>query len=163
MNAFLTIFFRWLHIVPACLALGGLVIMRFVLPAGLSQIPEEHRAPVLNKCRRIFKMVIHTSILLFLISGAYNSYRNFPVYGEIKPMGHALWGLHIMFGLIVIGIALMILTPKQHSPSHRPWMVVNIVLILIIIALGSSLKYVRDNRAKPIDPVFNKMQLAEKA
>ena len=162
MDAFLAILFRWQHILPACLALGGVFFMRFILPAGLMQIPEEHRAPVMNKCRRIFKMVIHTCILLFIVSGIYNSWLNWKTYSEIKPMGHMLWGMHVMFATIVIAVALVILAPKQHSPKHRPWMVVNFVLMLLILAIGSGLKYARDHRDKPVAPIFKETQLAEK-
>ena len=69
MDEFLGVLSRWLHIIPACLAIGGAVFIRFILPVGLSVLETEQQKIVYLRCRRIFKMLIHTSILLLLLSG----------------------------------------------------------------------------------------------
>src|SRR5580700_6958604 len=57
---------RWIHVVTACLAIGGVFFMRFILPYGLTDLQDEVRIGVLLKTRRAFKILIHTSILFFV-------------------------------------------------------------------------------------------------
>src|SRR5437870_3822681 len=68
----LALIFRWLHIGPAIVLVGGTAFMLFVLlPAAKEISDEEHqklRAGVLSRWKRF----VHTGIALFLISGFYN-------------------------------------------------------------------------------------------
>ena len=145
MNAFLVVFFRWLHIIPACLALGGVFFMRIILPAGLGVLPADQQKAVFLKCRRVFKMVVHTSILLFLISGIYNAIGNWSKYHQAIPLSHAFFGVHVLLALAVFTISLVLLAGKEPPAPHKQWMTINLVLLLLAVAAASSLKYVRDH------------------
>ena len=146
MDAFLGILFRWLHIIPACLAVGGVFFMRIVLPAGLAVMTDaEQKKAVFLRCRRVFKMVIHSSILLFLISGTYNAIANWPKYHVTIPLSHALFGSHVLLALVVFTIALFVLAGKEPPASHRQLMMVNLVLLFIVVATAGGLKWVRDH------------------
>jgi uncharacterized membrane protein len=150
MAAFLTVLFRWLHIIPACLAIGGAVFMRLVLPVGLAALDDpQQRQAVFLRCRRVFKMLIHTCILLLLISGSYNAWRNWAAYHEAIPLSHAFFGLHVILALMVFGISIAVLMGKEPPASHRKLMAVNLVLLALLVAAGSTLKWVRDNTPKP--------------
>ena len=146
MNAFLGVLFRWLHVIPACLVIGGVFFMRFILPAGLALLPPEQQKPVFLKCRRIFKFVVHPSILLFLISGTYNAMANWAAYGNAKPLSHAFFGLHVLLAAAVFTIALVMLAGKEPPKPHKQWMTVNFVLLLLVVAAAGALKWVRDHR-----------------
>jgi uncharacterized membrane protein len=145
MDEFLGILFRWLHIIPACLAIGGVFFMWFILPAGLSLLDAEQQKLVFLRCRRVFKMVVHSSILLLLISGTYNAIMNWSKYKLVTPMSHAYFGLHVLLALAVFAISLTLLAGKEPPQSHKKWMVVNFVLLLLVVAAGSTLKWVRDH------------------
>jgi uncharacterized membrane protein len=143
-SAVIAILFRWLHVVAAALAIGGVFFVRVILPVGLRTLDETSRTQVMLACRRVFKMVIHTCILLLLVSGIYNSIRLFPQYRVNPPLLHGLWGGHILLGLCVFGISLWLLSGKQPPASAPGFMTLNLVLLLILVAVASSLKTARE-------------------
>jgi uncharacterized membrane protein len=149
---FLVILSRWLHVIAACLALGGLFFMRIILPLGLAQADPASRDAVFLRCRRVFKMMIHTCILLFLLTGTYNSYRAWDDYRLTKGVMHALWGTHVLFGGLAIILAIVLLQPKAPPPWHRTGAMTNLILLLLAVAAASSVKYVRENAIRTKTP-----------
>jgi uncharacterized membrane protein len=150
MNAFLGILFRWLHIIPACLSIGGVFFMRIVLPVGLSVLPPEQQKPVFLKCRRVFKFVIHPSILLFLITGPYNAWKNWTAYHNAIPASHAFFGLHVLLAIAVFAISLVLLAGKEPPVMHKKWMTVNLALLMFVVAAASALKWSREHPRPPV-------------
>jgi heme A synthase len=124
--------------------------MRLVLPVGLAVLDDpQQRQRVFLRCRRVFKMVIHTCILLLLISGSYNAWRNWGAYHEAIPLSHAFFGLHVILALLVFGISIAVLMGHEPPASHRSLMAVNLILLALVVAAGSSLKWVRDTTPRP--------------
>ncbi len=151
LDALVVISFRWIHIVTACIAVGGVFFMRIILPIGLSTLDPEAKKTAFLRTRRVFKIVIHSAILLFLISGTYNAIRNWPAYTAMGPgVGHGMFGMHLLLALVVFGIALWLLAGAEPPASHRKWMMVNVVLLLTTVAVASTLKYAREHSAKPV-------------
>lgn len=138
------IFFRWLHIVTACVAVGGLFFMRLVLPMGLRSLDAVVRDEIYLRFRRVFKIVIHSCILLFLISGIYNAWANWPAYKLGVPLTHALFGLHLLLALLVFLVALFVLAGKKPPRTGATWMMINLLLALLTVAAASSLKWARE-------------------
>ena len=145
MDAVLTVLFRWLHVIFAAVVIGGVVFMRIILPAGTRHLDAATRDDVFLRCRRIFKMVIHTAILFLLISGVYNTIRLWDQYRGL----HGLWGTHVLLGLVIFGISLWLLMGKQAPGGHQTWALVNLVLLLVLVAVASTLKTVRERRNVP--------------
>ena len=143
----LVILFRWLHVVSACLVLGGAVVMRFVLPVGLRQVEGAPAEAAFLASRRVFKMIVHTSILLLLVSGVFNTWRNWSTYGT-APLAQSLWGTHVMLAAVAITIALYVLHGKKPPARHRMMMAINVGVLLALILVASSLKWWRDSNAK---------------
>lgn len=158
MHALPIILFRWLHILAACLAVGGAFVMRLIVPIGLKQLEPETRKAVFLKLRRAFKMVVHTCILLLLVSGVYNTLGNWNAYNQIPARAHPLWGIHVLLGVSIMGIALYVLAGKEPPQSHAKWMLVNLLLMALALGAAAALKYVRDNRPRvqptPVTHVF---------
>ncbi len=140
----LGIFFRWLHVVTACIALGGVFFMVAVVPIGLRSLDGVVRDEVGLRFRRVFKIVIHTCILLFLISGIYNAIANWEAYRAGVPVTHALLGAHVGLALIVFAVALVLLAGRTPRSGARRWMALNLILMLIVVAAASSLKWARE-------------------
>jgi uncharacterized membrane protein len=138
------IFFRWLHVVTACVAVGGLFFMRLVLPLGLRTLDAVVRDEIYLRFRRVFKIVIHTCILLFLLSGTYNAWANWPAYKMGVPLTHALFGVHLLGALLVFAVALFVLAGKKPPRTGGRWLMVNLILALLTIAAASSLKWARE-------------------
>jgi uncharacterized membrane protein len=149
LHAILIILFRWIHLATACVAVGGVFFIRVVFPIGLKSLDAEPARTMLLRTRRVFKMVVHTCILLLLISGTYNAIQNWQGYTAAGPgVGHGLFGVHLLLALIVFGVALWLLAGPEPPADHKKWMGFNLVLLFLAIAAASTLKYVREH-AKP--------------
>jgi uncharacterized membrane protein len=143
----LIIFFRWLHVATACVAVGGVFFLRIIFPIALRSLDAEAARTMLLRTRRIFKMVVHTSILLLLISGSYNAVMNWPTYSAMKPpgLGHGLFGGHLLLAIFVFGISLWLLIGTEPRKNHLRWMAINLFLMFLTIAAASTLKYAKDS------------------
>jgi uncharacterized membrane protein len=139
---------RWLHIIAAVLAFGGTFFMRVVLPLGLAQADAASRDAVFLRCRRVFKMVIHTCVLLLLLTGGFNTWRAWGDYKLDRPLTHALWGPHMLLGITAMVIALLLLAPKQPPRWHRTGATINLIILFITVLCASSLKYVHDRAVR---------------
>src|SRR3954469_24146114 len=148
----LIILSRWLHIVAAVLAFGGTFFMRVILPLGLAQADAASRDAVFLRCRRIFKMVIHTCVLLLVLTGAFNTARAWNDYKLDRPLTHALWGPHMLLGITAMVIALLLLAPKEPPRWHRTGAMINLIILFITVLLASSLKYVHDQAVRSAVP-----------
>jgi uncharacterized membrane protein len=143
--AVLDILMRYLHVVTACLAVGGAFFIRFLLPIGTRDLDAEGKEYVMLRSRRAFKMVVHPAMLAFIVSGVYNSIRLFPQYKANPPMLHSLWGTHIILALVIFGISIYLLKGVEPPRNHRSWMKVNVGLMLVVILVASSLKWAREH------------------
>jgi uncharacterized membrane protein len=148
----LIILSRWLHIIAAVLAFGGTFFMRVILPLGLAQADAASREAVFLRCRRVFKMVIHTCVLLLLLTGGFNTWRAWGDYRLGRPLTHALWGPHMLLGITAMVIALLLLAPKQPPRWHRTGAMINLIILFITVLLASSLKYVHDQAVRNAPP-----------
>jgi uncharacterized membrane protein len=153
--AVLDILMRYLHVVAACLAVGGAFFIRFLLPIGTRDLEAEAKDFVLLRSRRAFKMVVHPAMLAFIVSGVYNSIRLFRQYKANPPLLHGLWGTHILLGLVIFTISIMLLKGVQPPRNHRMWMKVNVGLMLVVILVASSLKWAREHENPRVMPVKN--------
>src|SRR5436305_1134498 len=141
----LVIFSRWLHLVSACLMVGAAFFMYVVVPWATRGVDPEIARTVFLRLRRGFKLTVHPSILFFLITGTYNAYVNWPAYRGNMPLTHALFGLHLLLGLVVFGILLVILVGREPGRRHRAMLGASVALLLITVAVASSLKWAREH------------------
>ena len=111
--------FRYLHVIAAALAVGSLFFMRVILPRAIDHLDPATRDDVFSRARQVFKRLIHTCILLLLLSGVLNSIRLFPQYNAAKGVLHALWGMHLLLGLIVIAISIWLLAGNGYGNGAR--------------------------------------------
>lgn len=145
------VFFRWLHVIAACLAIGGAFFLRIIVPFGLSTLDPEHREGAFLRMRRGFKFVVHGSVLALIVSGVYNTLKNWEAYkiklpGQPVPKAvvHGLFGSHLLLGVAIFAISIVLLAKREPPRSHRTWMKVNIALMLLTVAVASALKWSRD-------------------
>jgi uncharacterized membrane protein len=146
----LDILMRYLHVVSACLAVGGAFFIRFLLPVGTRDLDAENKDFVLLRSRRAFKMLVHPAMLGFIVSGVYNSIRLFPQYKANPPVLHGLWGTHILLALAIFTISIFLLKGVEPRRKHRGWMKVNFVLMLVTILVASSLKWAREHENRVV-------------
>jgi uncharacterized membrane protein len=135
---------RWLHVISACLTIGGVFFIRFIVPRGLMLLDETPRRQVFLVMRRNFKIVIHTVILLLLITGIYNTWLAWDKYQLDKAVLHALWGTHILLAGLAFTISLYVLAGPEPPRSHRKLMAINFAILLLAVVAASSLKWARE-------------------
>src|SRR5688572_1231061 len=97
----LVVLLRWLHVISAILAIGGAFFMRVVVPPALAEAEAGSREAVLIALRKKFKMVVHICVTLLIATGAFNTWRNWEDYKLRTGVMHALWGMHMLLGLVV--------------------------------------------------------------
>ena len=151
MSIFFAVLFRWVHVVSACVLLGGVFFMRVVLPAIDAAGGGDGQA--LLRARRVFKRVVHTCVLLLLLSGAYNAWANWPRYKLNPPVMHALFGTHVLLGVGVFVAAMAALAGAEPRKSYRRTLAVSLVLMLLGVGVASTLKWAREREvARRGDP-----------
>src|ERR1700676_1743088 len=60
---------RWLHILAAMAAVGGMMFMRFALLPAAATLADPHRAALQEAIRRRWSKVVMMSITMLLVSG----------------------------------------------------------------------------------------------
>ena len=143
MNSVLIVILRWLHIIPAAIVIGGMIFMRFVLPAAIRSLPQDQAQDVFLRARRVFKIMLHASILFLIITGVINSIRFYPAYVQHRPLAIGLWHTHMFLAVIVFVISFWSLAGKAPPASHRAAAMANVILLLLLVAVSSTLQYVR--------------------
>jgi len=119
--------------------------MRVVLPGALMRLEEPNRTGTLVRVRRRFKLVIHTSILLLVVSGIYNSTGNWGAYARFRPLSDELWGGHVALAVLIFTIALVLLAGRLPPRRHKGWTIIILALMGITLAVAATLKYERES------------------
>jgi uncharacterized membrane protein len=140
----LVVLSRWVHVISACLVIGGVFFMRFILPRGLRMLDESAGKQAMLACRRSFKMLTHTSILLLILTGIYNTYLAWDKYKLDEAVLHSLWGMHVLLAALAIGIALYVLAGTEPPRAARRLMALNFVILLLAVAAASTVKWARE-------------------
>jgi uncharacterized membrane protein len=147
----LVVLSRWLHVMSAVLAVGGAFFLMVAVPGGLAQADAASRDNVLVALRRKFKIVVHVCVTLLILTGAFNTWRNWGDYKLRTGIMHGIWGMHMLLGLVVMGLSIALLAKPQPPANHRTLLRVNVAVMFIVVALASTLKYVRDTAVKSRD------------
>ena len=147
----LVVLSRWLHVISAILAIGGAFFLRVVVPPALAEADAGSRENVLIALRKKFKMVVHVCVTLLLLTGVFNTWRSWGDYKLKTGVMHAIWGMHMLFGLAVMGISVTLLAKREPPKNHRGMLTVNLVIMFLVVALASTLKFVRDSAVKSRD------------
>jgi uncharacterized membrane protein len=135
---------RWIHVICACLIIGGVFFIRFLVPRGLSPLHDSVRWEILLRLRKYFKRVVHIAIALLIITGIYNTWLSWDKYQLDSAVLHSLWGTHILLAALAFSIALYVLAGPQPPRSHRKLMALNFAILLLAVAAASSLKWAKE-------------------
>lgn len=135
---------RWMHVLTAVVVVGGTAFMRLVLaPAAGSTLDE----PTHSELRRVllsrWRKVVHTGILLFLISGFYN-YLFVTRFAHTDRAYHMFFGIKFLLALLVFALAILLTSSKPYAERFRTrgglWTGVLLVLAFVVIMLGGYMK-----------------------
>lgn len=143
----LNLVMRWLHVAAAVAAVGGTLMMRFVILPALATLP--NGGEVIDRIRPLFKKLIHSAMGILLLTGFYNYLVvAIPKVRALKEQGvttmaayHPVMGAKILLSLVLFAIAIMLLmpVPSMHE-KRKTWLTVNAVLGLLILFLAAFLR-----------------------
>jgi uncharacterized membrane protein len=140
----LAIFVRWVHVITACVVIGSVFFLHFILPIGMRGLEPQASEAVFLRFRRRMKMVIHVGVLLFILSGAYNAYRAWHLYSRDPAVLHAIFGIHLLLALTAIALLMVAFAgrePRRIQPGLIRWA---LVAMILAVAAASTLKAGRE-------------------
>lgn len=139
----LDILSRIVHVATAIVLVGGTVFSWAVLPSGVQNLSESARENFTAALTQRWKRFVHLGILLFLISGFYNFFRQIPKH-QGDSLYHGLVGTKILlaFALFFIASALVGRSPRLESMriNRSFWLRAAVVLAAVIVAISSVVK-----------------------
>ena len=135
---------RWAHVLTAVVVVGGAIFLRFVLmPAASSVLNDEEHGRLRTAVLRRWKMFVHGSIALLLVSGFYNYLAVTRFNHEEQPLYHALFGMKFSLAVLVfaLGIALtsrgeLFAAVRENS---RIWLAVLVAMAIVVVLMGGVL------------------------
>lgn len=140
-NPVLVVAMRYLHIVSAIVAVGGLAFMAWCLSPALRLLDDGFREQVQRLASERFQRVIVFAIGGLTLSGVYNWIMLAPVYREAGPLANALIGTKVLLSLVMFGIVFAqkwgLIVPSKF------WRSFNLHLGALVILLAAVLRYVR--------------------
>jgi len=142
---------RWLHLVCACLAVGGPFFLRYVLiPAGEATLDAPAQARVREAVSKLWGVMVHALITLFILSGLYTFfYVVLPMdLGRWKALYHALFGLKMMLSLVIFFLASVLPGRSQAFAFIRAkskfYLSAMLVMLFVVLMLANGLRAIRD-------------------
>ncbi len=148
------ILLRWMHILAAITAVGGLIFMRVALVPAVGALPEASRKDFHEAVRSRWARPVQLSIMFLLLSGIFNiiSLENQYDLGKVPPY-RLLFGIKFILALPVFFLA-SVLTGRSNfgqrfRDNRKLWLTVNIVLTVIIVCLSGVLRKANPPR-KPV-------------
>jgi uncharacterized membrane protein len=136
--------FRWLHIGPAIVLVGGTAFMLFVLLPAAKVLPDEEHMKLRAAIIKRWKGFVHTGVALFLISGFYNYIAIQAPLHKGDGLYHALMGIKMLTAMCVFALAeIMVgrskLAEKLRQNSQK-FLAINLALAVAILMLSGFLK-----------------------
>lgn len=152
-NDILPLIFRWLHIVPAIILVGGTLFMRLALAPVASAAADSPSAELRESIRRKWAKWVMISTGLLLISGFYNA--------ATKAMGFHLGPVYngLLLAKILLAFAAFYLTAVlsgrskkalQFRESETKWLNVLCGIMLAIVLIAGYMKMGSANFEKKV-------------
>lgn len=136
---------RWLHMITACMLVGSVFFFHVILPSGTKGLDAQGQETLYLRCRRGLKMTVHISLLLFLVSGIYNTWLNRARYKMHPGIMHGLLGMHVLLGLGAITALMIVLAGREPGRKGAAWTRWVLVMLAVGIAAASTLKSARES------------------
>lgn len=139
---------RWFHLAAVIVAIGGTVFMRFVLHTPLNTtLPDEISRPLRERVLRIWTRVLHTCILILILSGTYNAILQFPRHKPAEgqmALYHVVFGVKLVLVLLLFFIAIAVTGRSRTFEAMRQkrarWLAISAALAGVIVLLSNLLK-----------------------
>lgn len=137
---------RWLHVLAGITALGGAIFMRYVLlPAAESALNADEHTRLRDALSRRWKMVLHSCILIFLLTGFYNFLAVTAPKHSGQGMYHMLFGVKFLCALALFFLAIAVSSKGEKLAKFRKerkkWLGVIVALGVVIVMISGAMKF----------------------
>ena len=140
------ILFRWLHILAAIVAIGGMAFCRLALMPALRTLDDDQRRQIHEAIRARWSKVVAGSIGLLLVSGGYNIYVMIkaPYKADLPGFYFHVFAVKFVLAFGIFFIASALSGRGKATEKIRQnggfWLTVNLVLALILVCLSGVLR-----------------------
>lgn len=134
---------RWLHILSAVTAGGGVLFMKFALHPASETLPEDARGALREAVRSRWSKVVHAAVAVLLVTGFYNFFLNLRTY-ELPKVYHPIFGVKFLLamGVFFLGIVLVgrsDLAQRMRAEAGK-WLTLSAALLALLILASSTLR-----------------------
>ncbi len=145
---------RWLHITAAATAAGGALFMKLALHPASETLPPDARQALREAVRARWSKVVMISIAVLLATGLYNFFMINNAYVLKGTPYHPIFGGKVLLALAIFFLASVLVGRSDMARKAREnagkWLTVLVVMIVVLLALSSVLKSVRDGAARKV-------------
>ena len=137
----LGLLFRWLHIIPMAVLVGGTMFMRLSLVPAANEA--QASAELREAMRKRWAKWVGISVLFLLISGLYNAVTKIMAF-ELPPTYHALVVVKLGLGFVVFFFASLLSGRSAKAQKIRQqemkWLNILCGLMLVLILIAGYMK-----------------------
>jgi len=135
---------RWLHIVSAVFAVGGVLFYYFIFMAVSAKALSEEVATTLRSAlMKRWKPFLHPTIIIFLATGFYTYLKVTKDLHDEQPLYHALFGVKFLLAIVVFALFIILTSTMKWSVNIRDkkgmWLLL-VVLALAVVLLGGVMR-----------------------
>jgi len=144
MNTISNTIVHWLHLVAVVVLVGGTILMRFAVHPASEQLEGEAKETFRRALKRKMAMLVHSSILLVVLTGFYNFVRRategIPMYYNIVFLVKFIAAI----GAIGLAVALTVSSDslKKFDERRAHWLTLSVLLGLLVILLSAWLRMI---------------------
>ena len=138
----LGLLFRWLHIIPMAVLVGGTIFMRLALVPASNET--DGAAEFREAIRRRWAKWVGISVLFLLVSGLYNAVTNIMAF-DLPSTYHMLVMVKLALGFVVFFIAALLSGRSEKAQKLREqemkWLNILCAIMLILILIAGYMKF----------------------
>jgi uncharacterized membrane protein len=140
---YVSVLFRWLHILPAIVAVGGTIFMWAALHPALGELPDSQRKALQEAVRARWSKWVMGAILLLLVSGFYNFFALTNRY-QLPKVYHMLFGIKFLLALAIFTLASFLTgrtaVAQRMRANARPWLTLNVALAVLLVCISGVMR-----------------------
>ena len=138
----LGLLFRWLHIIPMAVLVGGTIFMRLALVPASNE--NQGAAELREAIRRRWARWVGISVLFLLVSGLYNAVTKIMAF-DLPSTYHMLVMVKLALGFVVFFIAALLSGRSEKAQKLREqemkWLNILCAIMLILILIAGYMKF----------------------
>lgn len=147
--------FRWMHILPAIVAVGGSIFMRMALLPAVTALPDSERPKFHEAVRSRWSKWVAGSILFLVVSGFYNFFYNTRTF-NLPPVYQMLFGVKFLLALQVFAVASIFsgrsALAQRLRQNPRPWLNLNVTLAVLVVLISGVMRTMNHGPLKADQP-----------